>query len=302
MMKVTLKRIVRAGVINFWRNSVVTLASVLALSVTLVVIGGLILSAAFLSATLTGIQNKVDISVSFKLDASESEVLAMKDSLELLPEVKSVQYISREQELSDFRERHKDNALLIQSLDEVGNPFGARLNIGAVDPAQYETVAKFLEGKDSTNQTVIDQISFKKDVVEKLIAISRSARSVGVTISLILIFMSVLVTVNTISLAIYISRDEISVMRLVGAGNSYVRGPFLVEGILAGLIAAVVSLILLYPVSIWVKNITSGVYGGVDLVTYYFSNFFQLLIVLVLAGVVLGAVSSYLAIRKYATV
>lgn len=289
---------------NFWRNGVVTLASVLTLTITLFVFGSLILSSAFLDSTLSNIQEKVDISVSFKTDVLENEVVAIKESLLLLPEVESVEYVSREQELSAFRERHKNNSLIIQSLNEVDNPFGARLNVRATDPAHYENISKFIEdkGKNSTGTTIIDQVSFKKDVVNKLLSIIASSRKMSVAISVLLILMSILVTVNTISLAIYISRDEISLMRLVGADNLYVRGPFVVEGVIAGIIASFISLFLLYPSTVWVKNATSSVYGGINLVSYYVENFAQIFFILLISGIVLGAISSYLAIRKYVKV
>lgn len=304
MMQTNIKRIMRAGMTNFWRNGVVTLASVLTLTITLFVFGSLILSSAFLDSTLSNIQEKVDISVSFKTDVLENEVVAIKESLLLLPEVESVEYVSREQELSAFRERHKNNSLIIQSLNEVDNPFGARLNVRATDPAHYENISKFIEdkGKNSTGTTIIDQVSFKKDVVNKLLSIIASSRKMSVAISVLLILMSILVTVNTISLAIYISRDEISLMRLVGADNLYVRGPFVVEGVIAGIIASFISLFLLYPSTVWVKNATSSVYGGINLVSYYVENFAQIFFILLISGIVLGAISSYLAIRKYVKV
>lgn len=304
MIKTNIKRIIRAGFTNFWRNGVVTLASVLVLTITLFVFGSLVLGSAFLDSTLSNIQEKVDVSVSFKTDVLESEVISIQRALEALPEVESVEYISREQELSAFRERHKNNPLIIQSLNEVDNPFGARINVKATDPSYYESISQFIEnrGNKESGGTMIDQVSFKRDVVNKLLAIISSSRKMSLAVSVILILMSILVTVNTISLAIYISRDEISLMRLVGADNLYVRGPFVVEGILAGAMASFIALALLYPSTIWVRNATSSVYGGINLVSYYVDNFAQIFLVLLVSGVFLGAVSSYLAIRKYVKV
>jgi cell division transport system permease protein len=111
--------------------------------------------------------------------------------------------------------------------------------------------------------------------------------------------MSILVTFNTISLTIYIAREEISVMRLVGADNSYIRGPFITEGVIAGGIAALIASILLYPSVLWIRNITTGVYGGIDLVSYYISHFGILFIILLASGIILGTVSSFLAIGRY---
>lgn len=282
------------------------MASVLVLTVTLTVFGALILSSAFLNSTLENIQQQVDISVTFIPEAEEAEVLVVKESLVALPEVTAVEYLSREQELESFRDRHKDNSLIIQSLDEVGNPFGARLNIRAADPSQYDAIAKFLNTRVSDNEAVagaiIDHISFKKDVVDKLLKIMAASRRLGLAIAIVLVVLSVLVTVNTISLAIYTSREEISVMRLVGAGDLYVRAPFMVEGVLAGIIASILATGLLYPAAIWVRNATTNIYGGINLVAYYLENFGQILLILFGSGILLGVIASYLAVRKYVKV
>jgi len=297
-----LKRVFRSGFVGFWRNGVVSAASILTLTVTLMVIGSLILSSAYLNAYLETVKNNVDISVSFKIDASESDILTLKNTIASLSEVKGIEYLSRDQELSAFRERHKDNALLIKSLDEVGNPFGARLNIKAKDPSQYESIARFLDsssGDTSINRDVIDQITFKKDIVDRLIALISTIKKIGFAVSMILIFMSILVTFNTLSLAIYTSREEISVMKLVGASDNYVSGPFVVEGIIAGIVSTFISVSLLYPLVLWVKNATEQLYGGINMVAYYVDNFIEIFFVLFFAGIVLGIISSFLAIRRY---
>jgi cell division transport system permease protein len=297
-----LKRVFKSGFVGFWRNGVVSAASILTLTVTLVVIGSLILASAYLNASLETVKNNVDISVSFKTDASENEVLSLKNTLASLSEVKVVEYISRDQELADFRERHKDNALLIKSLDEVGNPFGARLNIKAKDPSQYESIARFLNSsaENSTlNRDIIDQTTFKKDIVDRLVTLIATIKKIGFAISMILIFMSILVTFNTLSLAIYTSREEISVMKLVGASDNYVSGPFVIEGIIAGVISVFISIGLLYPLVLWIKSATEGVYGGINMVAYYIDNFVEIFLILLLAGIGLGIIASLLAIRRY---
>lgn len=301
-MFINLKRVIRSGSLNFWRNGSVALASILVLTTTLLVIGSLYLGSAFLTSTLASIRDRVDISVAFKTEAEESAVLALKKDLEQLPEVKTVTYSSREQELADFRKRHEDNALLIQSLEEVGNPFGARLSILAINPAQYDSISRFLSNyNENAGVTggIIDQISFKKDIIAKLLAIISTSQTIGLAISALLILLSILVTVNTISLTIYIAREEISVMRLVGANNSYIRGPFIVEGVIAGGIASFISIVLLYPSVLWVRNLTAGVYGGIDLVSFYISHFGILFLILLGSGIILGTVSSFLAIGRY---
>lgn len=301
-MLVKLRRIAWSGLLNFFRTPLVASASIVTLTATLFVFGALVLSNAFFTSALVDVQGKVDISVSFKPDVVESRVTEIKKSLELLPEIKEVTYSSREQELSDFRSRNADNDLIIQSLSEVGNPFGARLNIRAVEPGRYETIANFLQTDSALTpggETIIDQVIFKKDVVDKLLHLLSASKKLAFAITLVLIFISLLVTFNTIALAIYSSREEISLMQLVGASRNYIRGPFLFEGIISGVIASLLSLALLYPAVIWIRNQTAGIYGGVDLVTYFGQHFASLFGLLLLSGIILGALSSFMATWRF---
>lgn len=306
MVWINLKRILKLGFLNFWRNGLVSVASVLAMTITLFAIGTIYLGTNFLNSALTEVKDKVDISLAFKTDAKEAEVLSFKKELELLAEVKEVTYSSREDELFAFRERHKDNAILIGSIEEVGNPFGARLNVRAVDPSQYEKISKFIESRNgsvgATSAGIIDQVSYKKDVVDKMSRLIETSRKLGLAVAIALALLSIFAVFNTISLAIYTSREEISVMRLVGAGNPYVKGPFMVEGMIAGLLASLLSMLLLYPSVLWVRSVTKGVYGGINLVSFYFSNFGQIFLLLVASGILLGLVASYWATLRYSKV
>lgn len=299
-MITSLKRIIKSGFVAFWRNSLVSLSSILVMVVTLLVIGWLVLANAFFQATLDEVEKRVDISVSMKTDASDTDILALKKTIEELPMVKKVEYSSREQELDDFIERHKDNSLIIQSLDEVGNPFGARLNIMANDPASYDSIAKFLEGDDALSaggETIIDHISFKKNIVDRLIKLTSLVERVGSVAALLFACISILVTINTISLAIYASREEINVMRLVGASQAYVQGPFVVEGMIAGGIAGLIATAIMYPMALWVKNAVAILSIDINVAGYYIQNFGQILIMLVGGGMLLGMIASWLAVR-----
>src|SRR3990167_7541099 len=205
MFWTNIKRIFRAGFINFLRSATVSFASIVTITLALFVIGGLWLSATFLNSSLAEVQNKVDISVSMKPAASEIDILKLKKTLETMPEVKEITYNTREQEYQDFRQRNENNDLIIRSLEEVGNPFGARLNIRAVDPGRYESIATFLSGGSalSTNgEFIIDQVTFKKNVVDKLVKIIATAKQLGLAITLVLTLIAVMVTFNTISLDI----------------------------------------------------------------------------------------------------
>src|SRR3989344_3155112 len=127
-----IKRICRAGFLDFWRNGFVTLASVLVMTVTLFSLGVVIFTGVILNQTLEELRTKADVNVYFTTTASEEKILELKASLEALPEIASVEYVSREDELAAFRSRHVNDQLTLQALDELGdNPLGAVLNIRA---------------------------------------------------------------------------------------------------------------------------------------------------------------------------
>lgn len=303
MMWIKAKRIIKAGFINFWRNGWVSLATVLIMVVTLFTIGSLIFSRAILGSMVAQIQDKVDISVYFKTDSQEQDILSFKDKISKLGEVKSVEYVSAEQVLKNFKERHKENAMITQSLEELGaNPLGATLNIKAKESSQYEAVAKFLDAESQApTGSIIDKINYfqNKKIIDRLTKIIDSAKNLGSILSIILVIISIIVTFNTIRLAIYISREEIGVMRLVGASGRFVSGPFIVEGIMYGVISSIITMVLFYPLTIWLGPMTENFFSGVNLFKYYISNFGQIFLILLFVGVTLGAISSFIAVRRY---
>jgi len=305
-MWIKIKRVIRAGFYSFWRNGFVSLSSILVMVVTLFVIGSTIFSGVILQSTLDQIKDKVDINVYFITTASEADILNIKKNLEQLPEVLSpIVYLSKEEALAEFKERHQNDEFTLQALDELGeNPLGATLNIKAKDPSQYESIASFLQGKNalsSDNTNIIDKVNYyqNKEAIDRLTSIINSANNLGFILTLVLVIISILITFNTLRLVIYMSREEISVMRLVGASTGYIRGPFFVAGAIYGFISAVITLILFYPITIWLGSTTEEFFVGLNIFHYYTSNFGQIFLIIICSGVVIGSISSYLAVRKY---
>jgi len=288
----------------------VSFTAVFVSAIALFIVGAVIIGNAFLAASLTEIKDKVDVNVYFLTTASEADILNLKKRLDSLPEIKSVEYVNREEALRRFVARNSGNSLLLQSLEELGeNPLGATFNIKANEPGQYASIADFLDKgtkvtMDQSEPSIIDRVNYSdnKIVIERLKALLAGADKLGFAIGLTLIIMAALVTASTIRLAIYNFRQEISVMRLVGAGNNFIRGPFIISGTLYGLMGAILAGILLYPASFWVTVATATFFGGIDLTIYYVSNLGQIFMVLLLSGILLGMVSSYLAVRRYLSI
>ena len=222
-----------------------------------------------------------------------------------MPEVAVVEYVSRGQALENFKLRHENDQTTLQALEELGdNPLGAVLNIKAKEPSQYESLANFLNEENilsSDGQKIIDKINYfeNKVAIEKLSRIIGSAQRLGLAISFALVIVSMIITLNTIRLAIYISREEISVMQLVGASKNYIKGPFVVTGILVGFVSSLITIALFFPSLYWLGGLTQNFFIGLNVFSYYISNFFQIAFIVIGSGVGIGALSSFLAVRRY---
>lgn len=309
MIFTKIRRVVRSGFVNFWRNGFLSLSSILVLSIALLVFGSLIFFSTLSDSFLASVREKVDINVYFSLDANEVDILDLQKTLEKMPEVSATEYVSREESLVRFKEKHQDNTLILQGLDEVGdNPLPAVLTIKAKDPSQYESITKSLADKSfiddinySRNKVIIDRLSRIIPLVEKTVSV----------IIIILAVMAIVVTFNTIRVIIFSSRDEIAVMKLVGASNMYVRGPFVVSGVMYGVFSAILAIIVLglfayYMDALYIRFLHAYP-GDISeirhiLFAYYVGNFKQIFAVIMGSGIVLGAVSSYMAVRRYLNV
>jgi cell division transport system permease protein len=304
MMWINLKRILKNGSLNFWRNAVVSLSAVLVMSVTLLIISSVIFTDALLKNTLTGLREKVDVNISILPNVLEENVLVLKRNLESLPEVESVEYISRDEVLNNYITRHSDDQQIIAALNELSeNPFGSTLNIRAISPNHYESIQFYLDENYPSGRvnSMIDNVNFaqKREAIERLTAIINAGEKFGAIITIIFIILSILITLNTIRLAIFIARDEIKIMNLVGAESSYISGPFIVTGAMYGLFSAIFVLILLYPVTFWLGPIVEPIFFDLNLFNYYISNFSKMFLVLFASGIFIGSISSSLAINRY---
>lgn len=305
MILTKLRRTIKSGAISFWRNGSVSLASVLILTVTLTVITMVLFSGVVLSSTLDTIKNKVDIDVYFTNNATEESMLAFANDIKKNADIGEVKYISRDQAYTSFRERHKDEEATIQALDEIGeNPLPASINVKAKDPNKYDAIVTYLKDKEKNlgGNDFIDKINYtekNQQAISSLNRIINASNKLGFLIAIFFAIVSVLITFNTIRLAIYIFREEVSVMRLVGASETYIRAPFVTVGILYGLVSSIVTAIILLPITHYAGSWTEKLGTGINLFDYYQGHMFYIIICLAVGGSFLGAVSSFLAIKRY---
>lgn len=300
-----IKRVLTGGGKNFARGGAVSAATVLIMTVTLSIIGSLIFLSALLNYTLLTISGKVDVSVYFVTTAGEGEIFGVKDQLQKLPQVESIIYTSSDDALSTFRERHANDQLTLQALNELGeNPLGASLEVRAKNPSDYESIVSFLEASPALSaggSSIIDRVNYaqNKEVIDRLTLAIKATREIGFAVVILFAIASILIAFATVRLAIYTAKDEVAVMRLVGASNAYIQGPFIVTGVITGVVSALLVLLLLWPATWYAGSKTTDWFGGFNIASYYSEHFTYIFFIIVCSGIALGAIASVFAIRKY---
>lgn len=297
---VTLSRIIKYAWIGFLRNGWLSVSTTGIMILALIVFEALILFNVLAEGAIDSVQEKVDISVYFKSNVSEDSILSIKRSLEGLEEVRFVEYVSADEALAEFKARHADDETIVQTLEELDeNPLLASLNIKAKELGQYDAIARYLEAPNL--KEMIEKVTYaqNKIVIERLDKLINTTERGVVGLTVFLAFLAALVTFNTIRLAIFSNKEQIEIMRLVGASNSFIRGPYVVEGVMYGLFAAFVSFIVLIPVINFTSPHIADFILEVNLAKYFSDNWERLLTYQILFGVGLGVISSTIAIRRY---
>ncbi len=300
-MITTIVRITKYGWQNFTRNAWLSTATVAVMVLALSVFLGLVMFNVMTGTIISSIENKINISVYFKADTSEDDILNVQSQLKSLAEVASVDYVSKDQALAVFQEKHQNDPTISQALDQLGsNPLLASLNIHANNPNQYQIIAEYLD-TNSSIQPFVEKISYAQNagIIDRLNRILTIARRGGIALTVLMALVAMLITFNTIRLAIYSNRESITIMRLVGGSNFFVRGQFLFEGVVYGVLSAIVSMLLIAPVIYFISPYGTILVPEMDVWHYFVSHSPLLFLYGLIFGVVLGLISSFFAAGKY---
>ena len=294
------KRIFSLGYKAFAREKGVMVATVFVLFLVVGLMGSLFLLRDMGELLIANIQEKIDISIYFKDIASEDDILTIKKQIIEFPEIKKVEYVSQDKALNNFVERHKEDFTLMQSIEELGaNPFLASLNVQAWKPSQYETVYSFLTTLESDN--IIEKIDYfqRESVIQRICALSSTLTQAGIYTVVILFLIAIIVTLNTVRLSIYNSKKEIEIQRLVGASNSFIRGPFLVQGLLCGIAASLISFLCLGLICWFFTAQIMDLFLDFNLFELFMQRFWTLCLIQLIVGIGLGMIASNIAVRRY---
>lgn len=302
---ITFSRIIRTGVVNFFRNMSLAIAAMAVMVVTLTIILISLIVNTTLSSTINQITERIDVSVYLVdgLDTNEREEFMRE--LEGLPNVAGVRYLSKEEVLETYKQDNAGNPELLQAITQTDNPLPATIRVRPHDLNRVAEIQAYLES-DAAKDLQSEPPSYSGDRKEAIDKISHAAnvlQQVGIAGVVLFALVSVLIIFNTIQMAIFNRRDEISIMRLLGASTRYIRGPFIVESVLYGVISAIISTMLIKLLFVASSStLEASSLGLLDISTaqrFFDDNFWLLLGVQLAAGVVIGAASSTIATRRY---
>lgn len=296
----TFWRGLKAGVKNFFRNGWLSVATISIIVLTLLIVNTVFVISLVAKNTLEDIQDKIDVSIYFKGDANENEARNLTDLIKKMPEVRDAKYTSKDDALSLFKEKHNKDDIILKSLEELGNPLQPSVNIKMNNPNAYQSILEKIRGgayKDLISD--VDYYSEKKPIIERLDHVIQTIKKIGLALVAIFAVIAILVTFNSIRLTMYNYRREVEIMKLVGANPWFIRLPFIVEGMLYGFFAAWVSILIFYPIVYFTIPMLRSAVPNADIIVYLHENAISLIVIQIISGIALGAISSLIAIRKY---
>ncbi len=295
---ITFLRIIKYGLQNTIRTLAIAQATVWITSFTLITISSLLIFNVLIREIVEKLKSQVDLTITLKKAVDEDDVLKLKRNLESMPQITRVDYIPREKIYEEART--SQNPIIEQSLEvlEGENPYLSQLTVKTKDPTFLASLNEFVE---QNYKALIDKINYSqnKDLINRVSSFIDSLKKGGFIITLILGILVVLVTLNTIRLAIYSLREEIQIMRLVGASNFFIQGPFFVEAVIYAIISAILSSVTLLVILKFISLRYSFILFDFDPYKEYAGHFLWYFITQVIIGILLAIISTYLAMRKY---
>ncbi|HEY4385776.1 MAG TPA: permease-like cell division protein FtsX [Ktedonobacteraceae bacterium] len=302
---VTFSRIITTGAVNFVRNASLAIAAMAVMVVTLTIVLFSVVANATFANTIAQITSKIDVSVYLQDGVTTSQRNTLISDLKQLPNVKQVKYLSKEQALQNYKAQNANNPQLLSAVSETSNPLPATIQITPKDLNHIQDIKDFLS-KPNNAKLQSDQPSYsgdRKTAIDKITHATNILREVGIFAVLIFALVSMLIIFNTIQMAIFNRRDELTIMRLLGANTWYIRGPFVVETIIYGIFSAIVSVALIKVLFVMARSaLQASSLGLLDInysAQYFSAHWWQLLLLQLGLGILIGAASSIIAAQRY---
>ncbi len=300
----TFLRIIKLGNNNFWRNRWLTIGATLLMTLTLIMVSVSLLFSFIVRDSAAQIRSKIDLTMYFRDDAvADSDIQALGDEISQLPEVEGVRFIDKAAALERWH-RLPINENIKGPVTVDNNPLPRSLEVNTANPDSIPAVITAVEALDEENLICSECVSYfaNKDTVNRLLSVTKFVQRAGILLSVFFGIIAIFNVLNIIRITITARSDEIEIMRYVGASNSFVRGPFVVEGILYGVLGTIVTTIFLLIVSAiaapYLNSLTFSILNA-GFFGYVLAHFWALVLVQFLVGAVLGVVVSVISMRRY---
>lgn len=302
---ITLERIFKNGFVNFGRNIWLAIAAIAMMGITLTILLFAVVANATFSHTISDITSHIDVSVYLKDSVTDTQRSDLIGNLRGTDNVQAVAYVSKDQALKNYRAQNINNADLLAAVSITDNPLPASLVISPKDPNKLDAIKDYLD-KPEVKALQSDPTSYsgdRKAAIDKIAKATHFFRQAGVVGIIVFIVISMLIIFNTIRMTIFNRRDELVIMRLLGATPGYIRGPFIVETMLYGVVAAAISLAICWALfAVASSTLQASSLGLLDIKysgDYFKNNLWLILTAQILAGIIIGALSSTVAARRY---
>ena len=305
MFLLALNRTLLFALQSFWRNIWLSLATVFVVFLAFVSVNFLLAVNYVSDSAINLVKERIDVSVYLKPEVRESKIAEIKTRLESMPQVREVIYRSAQENLDSFKQKHEGDANIQETLKELdSNPMGGTLVIRAKTLTEYPEILKALD--DPAYSDLIEEKNFDDNrlVIDRINVIADNIKKVVLAVSLIFIIIAILIVFNTVRIAIFTHQNEIAIMKLVGAGNWFIRSPFIFESILCGVFGCFAAFIFLYPLLSLIQPYISDFFNGADfnIVGYFTDNFLIIFGTELVAIIIINIISSSIAIGKYLNV
>lgn len=302
---IVLERIIKAGAINFIRNAWLSAAAIAVMVITLTIVLFSYIARVTFNQTINQINDKINVSVYLKDQITLDQKNTLVQQIQGLSTVQSVEYISKQNALERYRQQNQGNPELLIAISQTDNPLPASLDIKPKDPDQLEELKVFLE-KPEIKELQSNETSYsgdRKEAIDKISHATNFLQTAALAGVVIFAVISILIIFNTIRMAIFNRRDELNIMRLLGASTTFIRGPFIVETMMYGLIAAIISVLICNALfSVSSGTFEASTLGLLDIKyanAYFLNHYWLILTGQIGLGILIGAASSYLATRRY---
>ncbi|MEX1112895.1 MAG: permease-like cell division protein FtsX [Patescibacteria group bacterium] len=298
---VTGPRLIKSAFTSFYRNGWLSVAATGIVTFSLVLVSIFALLMLLGTNVITAIQEKIDVEVFFSEDAKVADILTLKEQVEKHPNAASVEYVSKTQALEIYKGQSERNQRLVEQISEEENPLPASIQIKAKNPDDLDAFNPVLESDFAEPLVASRSDKENREIIQRLQRIVSFIRNVGLFISLVVLTFAVLVVFNTIRITIFSRREEIEIMRLVGASNAYIRGPFVLEGAFYGIIGTGIALLVVYLIVLAFGPALSSYLSDIneDVPAYFRANLPLIVAVQLVTGIGVGVLSSYIAIRRH---